>query len=64
MEQFEVIRRQRRDEGVGIRELAERHGVHRRTVRQALSSSTPPPRKSPERDAGVGPVEADDPRLA
>lgn len=28
------------------RELAERHGVHRRTVRQALASAVPPPRKT------------------
>lgn len=32
-------------EGLSIRELAVRHGVHRRTVRQALESATPPSRK-------------------
>jgi transposase len=59
VEQFEVIRRQHRDEGLSIRELARRHGVHRRTVRQALADAVPPPRKSPERAApAVGPVEA------
>jgi TniQ len=31
--------------GLSIRELAARHHTHRRTVRQALASSTPPPRK-------------------
>ncbi|WP_252189651.1 MULTISPECIES: hypothetical protein [unclassified Rhodococcus (in: high G+C Gram-positive bacteria)] len=30
---------------LSIRELAQRHGVHRRTVRQALASAVPPPRK-------------------
>jgi transposase len=45
MEIFEQIRRDRRAEGLSIRELAERHRVHRRTVRQALASAVPPPRK-------------------
>lgn len=31
-----------------MRALAERHGVHRRTVKQALGSSVPPPRKRPQ----------------
>jgi transposase len=45
VELFEQIRRDRRIEGLSIRELAERHRVHRRTVRQALASALPPPRK-------------------
>jgi transposase len=45
VEQFERIRRERREEGVSIRELARRHNVHRRAVRQALASAVPPPRK-------------------
>lgn len=46
MELFETIRRDRRaDPAVSVRELAVRHGVHRRTVRQALASALPPPRK-------------------
>jgi transposase len=45
VELFEQIRRDRRLEQVSIRELAERHGVHRRTVRQALEAAVPPPRK-------------------
>lgn len=45
VELFEEIRRDRRLDGLSIRELAERHGVHRRTVRQALASPEPPPRK-------------------
>jgi transposase len=34
---------------MSIRALARRHGVHRRTVRQALTDATPPARKAPER---------------
>ena len=57
MEQFEGIRRDAR-EGVSIRELARRYGVHRRTVRAALRDAVPPPRKSPEREAAAfGPYE-------
>src|SRR5258705_1507577 len=41
----EKIRRERRLEDVSIGELADRHGVHRRTVRQALDDAVPPPRK-------------------
>ncbi len=51
MELFEGIRRDHRREDLSIRELATRHGVHRRTVRQALASAEPPPRKVPERVA-------------
>ncbi|WP_425957124.1 hypothetical protein [Xylanimonas sp. McL0601] len=49
-----------------MRELAERHGVHRRTVRQALASATPPPRKeySPRGSAGDRAVEAGHRRVA
>ncbi|WP_248579443.1 IS21 family transposase [Nocardioides sp. InS609-2] len=46
VELFEQIRRDRRLEEMSIRELADRHGVHRRTVRQALASSVPPPRQT------------------
>src|SRR5438876_5930069 len=49
VEQFERIRRDREREGLSIRELGRRHGVHRRAVRQALASPLPPPRRSPER---------------
>jgi transposase len=48
VEQFEQIRRDRDREGLSIRALARRHGVHRRAVRQALASPLPPPRKQPE----------------
>lgn len=46
VELFEQIRKDRRVDGTSIRELADRHWVHRRTVRQALESAVPPPRKS------------------
>ena len=49
MEQFEGIRRDRRDEELSIRELASRHRVHRRTVRAALDDAVPPTRKVPDR---------------
>jgi transposase len=48
VELFEQIRRDRDREELSIHELARRHGVHRRTVRQALASPLPPPRKSPD----------------
>lgn len=46
VELFEKIRRDRRVEGLSIRELADRHRTHRRTVRQALDDAVPPPRKA------------------
>jgi hypothetical protein len=45
VELFEQIRRDRRLEKLSMRELAERHRVHRRTVRQALANAVPLPRK-------------------
>jgi transposase len=47
VELFEQIRRDREREGLSIRALAERHGVHRRAVRQALVSPVPPAKRSP-----------------
>src|SRR3978361_2367900 len=46
---FAAIRRDARVEDLSIRELADRHHVHRRTVRQALASAFPPVRKTPVR---------------
>lgn len=49
VELFAAIRRDARVEELSIRELAAKHRVHRRTVRQALASAVPPPRKTPRR---------------
>ena len=49
VELFAAIRRDARVEDLSIRELADRHHVHRRTVRQALASAFPPLRKTPVR---------------
>lgn len=51
VEQFAAIRRDHRLEGLSIRALADKHRVHRRTVRQALASAVPPARKVPARVA-------------
>jgi len=48
VELFEQIRRDRDREDISIRALAERHAVHRRTVRQALASPRPPERGRPK----------------
>lgn len=53
VEQFELIRRDRRDEDMSIRALSEKYKVHRRTVRQALGDATPPARKVPVRLAPI-----------
>lgn len=48
----EMFRRIRHDslvEGLSIRALARKHGVHRRLVREALSSPVPRPRRTPAR---------------
>ena len=60
VELFEQIRRDWRTGGSSIRELADRHHVHRRTVRQALASAVPPPRKTyPARpQPAIGPYAA------
>ncbi|MCA1606725.1 MAG: IS21 family transposase, partial [Acidobacteria bacterium] len=46
---FEQIRRDYEFGGVKIRELARKFGVHRRDIRQAISSALPPARKRPAR---------------
>jgi hypothetical protein len=53
VEQFERIRRDRWDADLSIRALAAKYQVHRRTVRAALQSSVPPPRRAPVRVAPV-----------
>lgn len=58
VELYEAIRKANREEGVGIRALASRFHVHRRNVREALASATPPPRKVPERlSPALGPYQ-------
>lgn len=52
VELFEKIRRDRR-QGASIRELAEKHGVHWRTVRQAIANAVLPVRKPPVRQSPV-----------
>lgn len=57
VELFDKIRTDHLTGEYSIRGLADLHGVHRRTVRQALESSVPPPRKRPQRAAPkLGPV--------
>lgn len=48
VELFEQIRRDRDREGLSERALAKRYRVGRGTVRQALESAVPPPRKRPQ----------------
>jgi len=46
-ELFERIRRDSWREGLSIRALARRYGVHQRLVREALTHAEPAPRKTP-----------------
>lgn len=50
---YEQIRKAHDREGLSVRSLARRYGVHRRSVREALASAVPPERKRPEREAPV-----------
>ena len=56
VELFEAIRRDERRDGLSIRALADRHQVHRRTVRQALANAVPPERKTPVRAPKLDPA--------
>jgi len=47
VEQFEAIRKDHAREGLSIRELARRHRVHHRAVRQALESAVPLANRKP-----------------
>jgi hypothetical protein len=49
MELLEMIRRGHAA-GETIRQLAKKHNMHRRMVRQALERTIPPERKKPERE--------------
>ena len=56
---YEQIRKAHEREQLGIRALADRFHVHRRSVREALASSVPAERKAPERPAPLlGPWKA------
>lgn len=46
-ELFERIRGDSWREGLSVRALARRYGVHRRLVREALTHAEPTPRKTP-----------------
>ena len=49
VELFERIRRDSWREGLSVRALARKYGVHRRLVREALTHAEPVPRKTPVR---------------
>lgn len=53
VELFELIRRDHYVDGQSRRAIAQARGVHRRTVRQALASARPAPRKAPVREPKV-----------
>jgi transposase len=53
VELFAAIRFDWKRDGASIRALAEKYGVHRRTVRQAIASVVPPERRSPVRATPV-----------
>ena len=53
MKLYEQIRKAHERDGLSVRELGRRFGVHRRDVRQALASAVPPQRKAPVRAATV-----------
>jgi transposase len=56
VELYEQIRKAHERDELSIRGLAEHFGVHRRTVREALASPIPAPRKGSERPApALGP---------
>ena len=50
---YAQIREDHRRLGLGVRALARKHGVHRRMVREALTSQAPAPRKVPVRKSPV-----------
>lgn len=53
VELFAAIRFDRQRNGSSVRALADKYGVHRRTVRQAIESALPPDRRVPSRRAPV-----------
>jgi hypothetical protein len=53
VELLEAIRKEHFDEGEGIRRIAGKRRVHRRTVRAAIDSAIPPPRQPTVREPPV-----------
>src|SRR5437762_4922549 len=53
VELYAAIRFDRQRHQMSIRALAEKYSVHRRTVREAIDSPLPPPRKAAVRSAVV-----------
>jgi transposase len=53
MELFAAIRFDWQRNKMSIRALADKYGVHRRTVRQAIESVVPPDRRAPSRSTPV-----------
>src|SRR3989441_10696684 len=53
VEQFELMRRDFEREGLSVRAIAGKYGVHRRKVREAIELSVPPERKVPARACPV-----------
>lgn len=70
VEQWAELRRLHFSEGIGIRELARRFGLHRKTVRRALKRTEPPKYSRPRTPSKLDPFKddvhrllKDDPRL-
>lgn len=55
---FTAIREDAGNNHRSIRALADQHGVHRRTIRQALAFTAPPPRKKQSRSSRLAPYRA------
>jgi transposase len=63
VEQWAEIRRLHFVKGLGIREIARRTGLHRQTVRRALSSDGPPRYERPPRPSKLEPYKDEIHRL-
>ena len=55
VEQWAEIRRLHRVEGVSIREISRRTGLHRKTVRRALAAAEPPKYSRPAAGSKLDP---------
>lgn len=53
VELFEFIRKEHFNQGKGIRKIAREQKIHRRMIRQAIESATPPKRKEVQRSCTV-----------